>query len=263
MRKSSLALLAALTLPLFTACGDDEAEAPTLSAQDKQSIAQSTGMMGMFIGEDGMIDGVTESITGIATGLASSFAPLPGRMQATTCPSFDTSITQGEMSYSIKVTKADGSPFASCADAGNSYATTGLGMKITMTMTSNEDGMAMNMKMNYALVFKPVTSSGGYTISMRMDMSMTMVGQGQSISMSISPMTATVSAASKDAEPTLVGSLSMSVNGITISNLKFTESGVPPQTVDLLKDGAKVGTMVIDANGQATAYDNSGNVIQG
>lgn len=270
MRKTSLALLAALTLPLFTACDDDEkstaapAPAPTttLTAQDKQMVAQSTAMLTGFVGQGGMVSGITESVTSMATDLAASFAPLPGRALGASCPSFDTTMDMGDMSFTIRVTKADGSDFASCSEAQSSYATAGLGMKIRMVMNSTQEGMTTKMTMNYSVVFKPVVATGGYTITLNMDMDMSMVGQGQTVTMSISPMTATVTAASKDAEPTLLGSMTLTLNGYTISGLKFTESGVPAQTVDLLKAGSKIGTIVVDANGQATAFDNSGNPIR-
>ncbi len=266
MRKTLLSVLPTFALlAILAGCGDDTtAPAPTLTAQDKQSLAFFPTMVS---DEKASVDFYAQIASSQAVGFANAFKPstVPARVAAGTCTAstFDTTMVLQGMTLSMQITKADGTKFASCEDAALAYASnSGLRIKMTMAMTQSQQGSSMNM--SYDMIYKPTVSTGGYTINMTMTMDMASTVGSQTTAMSINPMTAVVTAASDTATPTMTGSLTMTYNGLTISKLQFNDSGVvPSQTVDILKDGSKVATMTIDATGTATVKDLSGNVIKG
>jgi len=271
MRKPCLALLAALTLPLFTACGDDSDSASptstpapqnnatsTMTTQDKQQLAA----LGASIGTDGgyasMATGYSEMAKGIAQGFAQGFAPTAGRKAAASCGAFDTTIVESGMTIKMKITKTDGSAFASCEEASTLVPTAGA--KITMSMAMAQGGMATNM--NFSILFQPNTAGGFH---MEMTMSMTMSGSqgGQNFSVSIDPVALIIDQATETADPVMSGTMTVTFNGITISNLAFNDAGIKAGTYAVLKNGTQVAKLVIDANGAGTVYDMDGAQIKG
>lgn len=265
MRKTLLAILPAFGLCLvFTGCGEDSTSSapPALTSQDRQALAS---LPAQLPSQMAMLDGYMESATEQAKGFAEAFKPTAARTSVATCGAFDTTMTMEGVTVSMKVTKADGTAFGSCADAASAYLSAdGIGMEMTMTMSMNEQGIVMNMTMSYDMVYKPVAKTGGYTLAMTMKMNSTTVAQGQTTSMSIDPMTMTMTALSKDATPSMTGSMTMGYNGLTVSNVQIDQNGmVAPQTVDILKGGSKVAILNISASGQGTVTDLNGNAIQG
>lgn len=258
MRKSIYALVAILAIPFaFTGCGDDSTSsnnAPqTLTAQDKQTLAS---LGSIVLNNKQLVDGYSTMAKDIAKSFASGFAPTAERKLTSGCSAFDTSFAEDGMQMTMKITKVNGTAFASCEEASAAITTDGLGMKISMTMVQQDINMSMNFDMTYRMV-----GTDGYDIGMTMKMSMTGSVNGQNIAVSIDPMALSIQAASSTSTPTMNGSLTMTSNGFTIVGLAFNESGVKPQTVDILKNGSKVATLVIDANGNSVAYDTNGNAI--
>lgn len=259
MRKTCLALLAALTLPLFTACGDDsESSAPTLSSQDKQQLSQLAASIGTQGGFASMATGYSEMAKGIAQGFAEGFTPSAGRVAGTSCGAFDTTMVESGMTIKMKITKTDGSAFASCAEANNLVPTTGA--KITMSMSMTQQGMSMNM--NYSILFQPNTT-GGFHMAMTMSMTMTGNQGGQSYSVAINPVSMVIDQANASSEATMSGTMTITFNNITISSLAFNEAGIKAGTYAVLKDGSQVAKLVIDSNGAGTVFDMDGNQING
>jgi hypothetical protein len=264
MRKISLAILAALTLPLFTACDDDEkstapAPAPTgtLTTQDKQQVAVLAASLGSG-GYASLATSYSEMAKGMAQSFASGFAPTGGRALGASCGSFDTTMSEEGMTISMKITKPDGSNFASCEEAGATLQATGA--KIVMTMTMSQEGMSMTMK--YSMVFKP-NAAGGFHMAMTMSMSVS-GGQGaQTTAVSIDPVTIVMDQATAESEATMNGTMTITMNGLTVSSLAFTEKGITAGEYSILKSGAKVAKLVISAAGTATVYDLDGNEIKG
>ncbi len=267
MRKALLAVLPTLCLGLvFTGCGDDSTSSapPALTNEERQALA---GLPAQLPAQMSMLDGYMESATEQAKGFADAFKPTAARASVATCDAgaFDTTMTVEGVTVSMKVTKADGTAFGSCAEAANAYLSAdGIGMEMTMSMSMNEQGMTMDMSMSYDMVYKPVVATGGYTLNMTMKMNSTTVAQGQTTSMSIDPLTMTMTAASRTAIPTMTGSMTMGYNGLTVSNVQIDQNGlVAPQIVDILKGGSKVAILNISASGQGTVTDLNGNPIQG
>lgn len=267
MRKTLLAILPAFGLGLvFTGCGDDSTSSapPALTSQDRQALASLPAQLPAQMAS---LDGYMESATAQAKGFADAFKPTAARASVATCDAgaFDTTMTMEGMTVSMKVTKADGTAFGSCAEAASAYLSTdGIGMEMTMTMAMSQQGVTMNMNMSYDMIYKPTISTGGYTLAMTMTMNSNTVANGQTTTMSIDPMTMTMTASSRDATPTMIGSMTMGYNGMSISNLRFDQNGiVAPQTVDILKQGSKVAVLNISASGQGTVTDLNGNAIQG
>lgn len=265
MRKTLLAILPAFGLGLvFTGCGEDSTSSapPALTSQDRQALAS---LPAQLPSQMAMLDGYMESATEQAKGFADAFKPTAARTSVATCGAFDTAMTMEGVTVSMKVTKANGTAFGSCAEAANAYLSDdGIGMEMAMTMSMNEQGIVMNMTMSYDMVYKPVFATGGYTMAMTMTMNSTTVAQGQTTAMSIDPMTMTITASSRDAIPTMTGSMTMGYNGLVVSNVQLNQNGlVAPQTVDILKGGSKVAILNISASGQGTVTDLNGNAIQG
>lgn len=262
MRKSSLALLAALTLPLFTACGDEEsspaAPAPqALTAQDKQQVAILAASVGSG-GYASMATSYSEMAKGMAESFASGFSPVGGRAFGSSCSAFDTTMTESGMTISMKITKPDGSAFASCEDAGTTLQATGA--KIVMTMSMSQEGMSMTMK--YSMIFKPNTA-GGFHMAMTMSMNVTS-GQGaQGVTVAIDPVTIVMDQATATSEATMNGTMTITMNGLTVSSLAFTEAGITAGEYSILKSGSKVAKLVIAADGTSKVYDLDGNEIRG
>lgn len=265
MRKALLAVLPTLCLGLGLAgCGDDSTGSapPALTSEERQVLA---GLPAQLPAQMSMLDSYMESATEQAKGFADAFKPTAARASVATCGAFDTAMTMEGATLSMKVTKADGTPFGSCAEAANAYLSDeGIGMEMTMSMSMNEQGMTMDMTMSYDLVYRPVFATGGYTMALSMTMHSTTVAQGQTTSMSIDPMTLTMTATSRTAIPTMAGTMTMGYNGLTVSKVQIDQNGlVAPQMVDILKGGSKVAVLNISANGQGTVTDLNGNPIQG
>lgn len=270
MRKTLFTLAPAFALALaLTGCGDDSSptsSAPALTTQDKQNLASLPMMLAQ---EKPMLDGYAKNASTMATGFVGNFQPSAGagRVAAGTCTggAFDTSFSAAGMSTTMKITKADGSAFTNCEQVMAAYLSTdGIGIQMTMAMNMNEQGMSTSLNMSYNMIYKPIVATGGYNMSLTMTMTSTEVANGQTINMSINPMTMTMTAETKTATPTMAGSMTMSYDGLSFANLKFSDAGISPsQTIDILKDGSKVATLTIDAAGQGTVKDLNGNVITG
>jgi hypothetical protein len=260
MRKISLAILAALTLPLFTACGDEEkatAPAQTMTAQDKQQVAVLAASLGSG-GYASLATSYSEMAKGMAQSFASGFTPTAGRAVGSACGAFDTTMTESGMTISMKITKPDGTVFASCEDAGTTLQATGA--KIVMTMTMSQEGMSMTMK--YSMVFKP-NAAGGFHMAMTMSMTVS-GGQGaQSIAVAIDPVTIVMDQATATSEATMNGTMTITMNGLTVSSLAFTEAGITAGEYSILKSGSKVAKLVVAADGTTKVYDLDGNEIRG
>lgn len=265
MRKALLAVLPTLCLGLGLAgCGDDSTGSapPALTSEERQVLA---GLPAQLPAQMSMLDGYMESATSQAKGFADAFRPAAPRASVATCGAFDTAMTMEGATLSMKVTKADGTAFQSCAEAADAYLSDeGIAMKMTMSMAMNEGDVSMDLSMAYDLVYKPVFATGGYTMELAMTMHSTTVAQGRTFSMSIDPMAVTMTAASRTAIPTMAGTMTMGYNGLTISKVQIDQNGlVAPQTVDILKGGSKVAILNISANGQSSVTDLNGNPIQG
>jgi len=250
MRKSGLLSLAALALPLWlSGCGDDS-PAPALSSQDKQTLASLAQSLKTF---STMSSGYASMA---ASQSKSSISGVAGRALATSCGLV--SDTANGMIINIAISDANGKAFANCADERTAYLNGGL--TLDMSMKLSEQGM--NMTSTYKVKMAP-NATGGYVMDMTASMSMTMVtGNGQTMAISINPITMKATAATADAVPTMLGSMTMSIQNFTFVGVKFDANGLVAQTVDILKDGSKVATMTIDSKGNSTIVDTDGNTIQ-
>lgn len=261
MRKSLYGILAMLAIPFaFSGCGDDSSPSSssgsqqtssTLTAQDKQFVS---ALNQSLVSYTGMTDAYSSMAQGFGTGFASSFAPTAGRKLSSDC-NLDTSFTEAGMTISMRATKANGSPLT-CAEAGNEFVTSGIGIQMTMSMTQQD----MTMDMTMAMVYVPVGTAGGYnaTVTMAIDVS------SQGMTFAIDPFTMTLTATNADAEPTIAGRMTMTINGLTIENVAIDAEGiVMPQVIRITKSGTLVATLAIGADGSAIAYDADGNVITG
>lgn len=267
MRKSILSIAPAFVLALaLTGCGDDTTgSSSSLTSQDRSTLSglSAISALPMSLANSSSVIASSKAISS-----SDALKPSGARKFGTGCNTsmFDTVIALPDGSMGLHMTNGDGSNFASCEEAVAAYTSPG-GIRIVvgMVMSRYQEGMSTGMHATFDMLYLPNLSTGGYTMNSSVLMDVTTTGQGQNLSLTIAPMNMVMTTASKDAEPTtsMDASMSMTANGLSLTNLKFNATGlVPMQTIDIFKNGTKVATMEVDANGQSLVKDLSGAVIK-
>lgn len=267
MRKSILSIAPAFALALaLSGCGDDTTgSSSSLTSQDRSTLSGLSAISALPMS---LANSSSTIASSRAISNSVSLMPSGVRKFGTGCNTsiFDTVMALPDGTMGMKMTKADGSNFASCEEAVAAYTSPdGIRIAVGMEMSRYQEGMSMIMHATFDMLYLPDLSTGGYTMNSSVLMDVNTTGHDQNITITIDSMKMVTRSASKDAEPTsnMDGSMSMYANGLTFSNLKFNTIGlVPSQAIDILKGGTKVATMEVDANGQCLVKDLSGAVIK-